>query len=136
MSPFHLPIFGRSTATTNIRPEESGLTIGKILDAAKLVKVAPAMPRIIITPDVLKDTDERLFPQSRNRSRRIHKKLVKRFGGEFRKVPCIVEIGDTMYVHPSIEAELNQRLKQRIENDMERAFMGNHPFGNGLRGLF
>lgn len=137
MSRFHLPLFWGPT-TTNVLSEEPGLTVGKITEmvrAAKLITPAPAMPRIIVTPLAIKDTDERLFPASRNRSRRIHKKLVKRFGGEFQKVPCIIEIGDTMYVHPSIEAELNQRLKRRIESDMETAFMGN-PLATGMRGLF
>lgn len=111
-----------------------GLTIQKLLDAAKLVKPVPAMPRFIITPNAVKETEERLFPFSRHRSRRIHKKLVKRFGGEFRKMPCIIQIGDTMYVHPAIDAELKQRMTKRIESDMERAFMGN-PLAAGFRGL-
>ncbi|MGR4927229.1 hypothetical protein ACIPUD_10485 [Bradyrhizobium sp. CAR08] len=111
-----------------------GLTIQKLLDAAKLVKPVAAMPRFIITPNAVKDTEQRLFPVSRNRSRRIHKKLVKKFGGEFRKVPCIIQIGDTMYVHPAVEAELNKRIAKRIDSDLERAFMGN-PLATGFRGL-
>ncbi|MFK4507061.1 hypothetical protein LPJ38_26920 [Bradyrhizobium daqingense] len=56
------------------------------------------MLQIIVTSNAARITDERLFPESRKRSRRTYKKLVKRFGGEFRKVPCIIEIGDKTYV--------------------------------------
>lgn len=134
MSRSHLPFF-RANAVTNAEPTESCLTVSKLLDAAKLIKTVPVLPQIIVTPSALKITDERLFPASRNRSRRIHKKLVKRFGGEFRTVPGIIEIGDKMYVHPAIEAELKQRMTKQIESDMERVFMGN-PLATGLRGLF
>ena len=44
-----------------------------------------------VSPLALKE-EERLFPASKHRSRRIHKKLVKRFGGEFRKVPAIFKV--------------------------------------------
>ncbi|MBR0945246.1 MULTISPECIES: hypothetical protein [Bradyrhizobium] len=132
MSRYHFPFFVGAGTTANIRPEESGLTVSKVLDAAKLIKAVPVMPQIIVTPNAIKDTDERLFPASRNRSPRIHKKLVKRFGGEFRKVPCVIQIGDKMYVHPAIEAELKQRMTTRIENEMERTIMG----GAGYRALF
>ncbi|WP_143199121.1 hypothetical protein [Bradyrhizobium sp. NAS80.1] len=115
-------------------PETEGLTIDKVLNAAKLVKAAPALPQFVVAPNALKDTEERLFPESRNRSRRIHKKLVKRFGGEFRKVPCIVQVGDTYYVHPEVQAELDRHLKRRSESDMERAIMGG-PLAKGLSEL-
>jgi hypothetical protein len=68
--------------------------------------------RVICTPQALKDSDVRLFPISKNRSRRIHKKLVKRFGGEFKKVPAIYKAGDTLYAHPNVY----HLLKQEIAN--------------------
>ena len=57
----------------------------------------------------LEDTDERLFPESRYRSARVRKKLIKRFGGEFRKQPCIWKIKDPMFgemivAHPAHRA--------------------------------
>lgn len=62
--------------------------------------------RILYSPFALKETTERLFPESRHRSRRIHKKLVKRHGGEFRKVPCMWRVGAEIIAHPSYAAQL------------------------------
>lgn len=61
---------------------------------------------IIFNPFILKDSEERLFPVSKHRSKRIHKKLVKRFGGEFKKVPAIWMIDGRLYAHPSFKKEL------------------------------
>lgn len=66
--------------------------------------------QIIVSDAALKETDERLFPESKNRSRRIRKKLIKRFGGEFRKVPCIYRIGDKLVAHPERYCELERQL--------------------------
>lgn len=67
--------------------------------------------RLIFTANALTETDERTFPISRHRSKRIHKKLVKRFGGEFRKVPAIFSMRDTntIFAHPSFRAEIERR---------------------------
>jgi len=62
--------------------------------------------RIIFSDYALKDTEERLFPVSRHRSKRIHKKLVKRYGGEFRRVPCMFRTPDAIIAHPSFKAAL------------------------------
>lgn len=70
--------------------------------------------RLIFTASALKDSNERTFPVSRHRSKRIHKKLVKRFGGEFRKVPAIYSTRDTIFAHPSFKAELERRVP--VEN--------------------
>lgn len=64
---------------------------------------------IIVSELAVKDTDERLFPASKNRSRRIHKKLVKRFGGEFRKEPCGYQTPQGFILHPVLYAELKRR---------------------------
>lgn len=67
--------------------------------------------QIIFSTNALEDTEERLFPVSKHRSKRIHKKLVKRFGGEFRKKPCMWRMGDTIYAHPAFKAALNAQTK-------------------------
>lgn len=64
--------------------------------------------RIIFSEVALADTKERLFPESRHRSKRIHKKLVKRHGGEFRKEPCIWKSGNTIIAHPKFKAEFER----------------------------
>lgn len=62
--------------------------------------------RIFYSAHALRETTERLFPASKNRSRRIHKKLVKRFGGEFRKVPAIFKTPQGIIAHPAFRAEI------------------------------
>jgi len=56
--------------------------------------------RLIVSENALEATEERLFPYSKHRSKRIRKKLMKRFGGEFRKVPAIFMTRDTIIMHP------------------------------------
>lgn len=65
--------------------------------------------RVVETLAALTETTERLFPASRHRSARIRKKLIKRFGGEYRKVPAAFRHGDTLFVHPEIYAELKRQ---------------------------
>lgn len=65
--------------------------------------------RIVYDPNCLQETDERLFPASRHRSARVHKKLVKRLGGEFRKAPCIMRVNDLVVAHPAFRAELEAK---------------------------
>jgi hypothetical protein len=65
--------------------------------------------RIICDPNALKDTIDRTFPVSRHRSARTHKKLIKRFGGEFRKGPAIFQINGCLIVHPSLYQQLERR---------------------------
>lgn len=84
--------------------------------------------RLIFSADVLKETDERTFPVSRHRSKRIHKKLVKRFGGEFRKVPAIFSTRDTIFAHPSFRAEIERQIPlstRREENTKNSLFSPN-----------
>jgi hypothetical protein len=69
--------------------------------------------KIIFDPNALAATEERLFPVSRHRSKRILKKLFKRHGGEFRKQPCMWRVGDNVIVaHPSFRAQLEAATKR------------------------
>ena len=68
--------------------------------------------KVIYSPHALEETEERLFPENRYRSRRLHKKLVKRFGGEFKKRPCIWKMGNTLFVHPAHKAEFDNLRPQ------------------------
>ena len=56
--------------------------------------------KIIVSDRALEETDVRLFPHSPHRSKRIRKKLIKRFGGEFKKVPCIFRTSNAVIMHP------------------------------------
>lgn len=68
--------------------------------------------RVTVSPHALQETTERLFPASRHRSRRIHKKLVKRFGGEFRRVPAIWQTPQGIVMHPVHYAALQARMSK------------------------
>lgn len=92
----------------------STLTIDHIMNAAQFLKDMPQRPivphRVVYSTAALRHTDERLFPESKHRSRRIHKKLVKRHGGVYRKVPCMVTHGDTIFCHPALKSRLEHQL--------------------------
>ena len=64
--------------------------------------------QITFSENALEDTDVRNFPENKYRSKRCHKKMVKRFGGEFRKQPCMWTVGDRIVAHPSFKARLSQ----------------------------
>jgi hypothetical protein len=83
-----------------------------IRDLPKLMSPRPAQTRIVYSPCALESTSERLFPESKNRSNRIRKKLIKRFGGEFRQVPCMWQLGDIIYAHPSFQPQLEASSKE------------------------
>lgn len=84
--------------------------------------------RIIEDANALEETNERTFPASRHRSARIHKKLVKRHGGEFVKVPAAFSVaGVAMIVHPAIAARIRAEIKTRMEIEERRALFGD-PF--------
>lgn len=69
--------------------------------------------RISVSDFALKETDERLFPESRHRSKRIRKKLMKRFGGEFKKVPCIYKTPHGLVAHPTMYDQLKRELARQ-----------------------
>ncbi len=72
--------------------------------------LAPYPVPIFQDINALKDTEERLFPASKNRSARIRKKLIKRHGGEFRKTPAIFKTGRGFICHPAVYVQLVQKL--------------------------
>lgn len=93
------------------------LTIDVLLDMQRRMREigpAPMMPYpvpIATSSYALQETNERNFPVSKNRSRRIHKKLCKRFGGEFKKAPAIFQTPRGFICHPSLYASVLHTLK-------------------------
>jgi hypothetical protein len=67
--------------------------------------------RVISDINCLKDTTERLFPISCHRSARIHKKLIRRFGGVYRKEPAMVKAGNIIICHPAIYNEVKRQIQ-------------------------
>jgi hypothetical protein len=92
--------------------ERGAFTIDTLRAVAREMKARDAMapPRIVFTTTALEATTERLFPASRHRSERIRKKLIKRFGGEFRKRPAMWRVGNVIYAHPSFRARLDAAI--------------------------
>lgn len=66
--------------------------------------------QIFVSGSALETTNERLFPASRHRSKRIRKKLIKKHGGEFRTVPAIFRMRDRLIMHPAQYAKLRAHL--------------------------
>ena len=101
------------------------LTVESILKMARDSYYLASKPsfhtKIVFTSAALAETDERLFPESKHRSKRIRKKLIKRYGGEFRKKPCMWRVGDTIYAHPSFKAQLRESIPTR-RDDMVDSF--------------
>lgn len=70
--------------------------------------------RVIVSQNALEETTERLFPESKHRSARIRKKLIKRHGGEFRKAPAMFRTVDSLIVHPALHAELQAAIARGL----------------------
>lgn len=98
-------LFYTSTAE---RPAEPAPTAAEMISSfrALMRDIPPAPPEIRITLSAVAETTVRLFPESKHRSARIRKKLIKRHGGEFRREPTAYRIGNTIYMHPTLEAAL------------------------------
>lgn len=65
---------------------------------------------LIVSDLALEKTAVRNFPESRHRSARIHKKLVKRHGGEYRMKPCMFKTPQGYLCHPAIFPELKRAI--------------------------
>ncbi len=72
--------------------------------------------KIVVSQHAVRITvsEERLFPASRHRSARIYKKLLKRYGGEFKiKItPISYQIGNTLIMHPTIYEDFKRHAPQ------------------------
>lgn len=118
---------------------QNTISVDKLLGDIKRIEaelravVLPPQPEIIVSDAAMKDTDERLFPTSKNRSRRIHKKLLKRFGGEFRREPAVFKMGNRWIMHPTLwhqmKVESATRLYKAREESFFRSYSGVRIFG-------
>lgn len=82
------------------------------MSTARQVQMQMAGLRIIFSSYALEATAERLFPASKHRSKRIRKKLIKRFGSEYRMVPVIWQAGNVIYAHPALREKLRRAVDQ------------------------
>lgn len=95
-------------------------SLKEVMRALESESAAPLHPtpfngmRVVEAHYALADSTERTFPESRNRSARIRKKLIKRFGGEFVKVPTMYQVGGVIYAHPIRYRELQAQFKAQL----------------------
>ena len=85
------------------------LTLEKLMAACNkaMAELGPPPPKIIETVQAV-DASRRqwLFPPSKHRSKRVHKKLLKRHGVQYRDPPAVLRVGDLMLVHPALTAQI------------------------------
>lgn len=65
---------------------------------------------VTVSSAALEFTNVRNFPESKNRSRRVLKKLMKRFGTEFRTQPCIWQTPQGIVCHPVMFRKLQAAI--------------------------
>lgn len=101
-------------------------TIDKLMEAKRKIDalgpIVPA-PEIVVTDHATKD-GERFFPKSRHRSKRVEKKLVKRYGGTHRQIPVMYKVGNKMLIHPALWAGVQAKMEVRRQADYESNFYG------------
>lgn len=84
--------------------------------------------KIVSNHHCLEKTDVRLFPKSVHRSARIHKKLVKRHGGEFKMRPTIFVMNGVAHAHPALYAKLERKLSEVSAPMRCPSFLNPHKF--------
>jgi len=84
--------------------------------------------RIVTTPHAIEHIADEItvIPISKNRSRRVWKKLRQRRMRNAAKImqPLCYKAGDTLFMHPSIEQKLSQQLARRSDQMMTDAIYG------------
>jgi len=122
---------------------ESVLTLDKLQEismklrgAKQKITEAGAPREIIITVHARERVPgEWNFKPSRNRSLRLHKKLLKRFGTQERMKPAILVLGPRMLVHPALWARVRAQLQATAVDYREPSLLvGAELFGIPVRG--
>jgi nucleoside diphosphate kinase len=70
--------------------------------------------KIYYTAAAVQPTEARNFPYSKHRSKRIFKKLIKRYGSEFVMEACILQAGGAIYAHPSMKRRIEDAVRQKL----------------------
>lgn len=76
------------------------------------------------------------FRQSRYRSKRLHKKLVKRFGAQRVRVPAMfrmMQAGREVFVaHPELFRAMKEQFAQRVDEEILGPLASKHPKSDPL----
>lgn len=68
--------------------------------------------RIIESVKAVEPAEKPSFPVSKHRSKRVHKKLVKRHGPQWPMIPAIFKTPDGFIAHPAAVADLRRTLRE------------------------
>lgn len=95
---------------TSTKDDGTTLTAEKVIDMVRQLsdmQPKPFRPRIIITDSATK-RGRQFFKDSKHRSKRILKKLLKRFGAQYEMLPACWhhEPSNTIYLHPALERDM------------------------------
>lgn len=66
--------------------------------------------QVVVSSLCDKETTRRHFPESRHRSARITKKLIRRYGGIFVREPAAYMVGNKLYCHPALYAQMCAKI--------------------------
>lgn len=95
------------------------LTLDIMRNMLKLVDdLGPPLPpaKIMYSMNALvPDETQRRFPASKHRSKRIHKKLCKRFHGEFIMKHVIFRTTQGFIAHPSFKSQFDQIPREKLD---------------------
>lgn len=74
--------------------------------------------KLVVTPHATETTNVVVainFKESKHRSARVLKKLLKRFGERvvYRRDPCIYRMRDTIFMHPAIYPQFEAQVRAR-----------------------
>ena len=82
-----------------------------------------APPKVYYTFNAV-ELGPRLFPASKHRSKRIHKKLVKRFGGEYEWTkPCIFKAGKSIFANPIFKQAIKANDRAELQGSQGRSLV-------------
>ncbi len=90
------------------------------------IDLADFIGGITVVPSPWATREKWNFKPSRHRSKRVHKKLLKRFGCQTVKVPAMYMIDGTYVAHPEmIEALKPKRLLTMVDADKQLSLSPN-----------
>lgn len=110
-----------SNGTVTIDKPQPNLTLDTLKELQiKLVDMCPKLPEIRVSEQATEEVYK--FPYSRHRSKRIHKKLCKRFGGQIYRKPCIYRTKDHIFVHPELHKDMMRTITKNMSEQEMRYF--------------
>lgn len=88
------------------------ITLGQLRDqmrsaVERIGAIAPSNSIQVFYTPTATEHDGYNWPESKNRSARVTKKLSRRFGCWERRKPCAYQMGGRLFVHPALRGTIN-----------------------------